>query len=930
MDQSARSTDLNDLLQHAGWIQGLAYATLRDHALAEDVSQEVLLKALQGPKRGGRVLRAWLAAVTRNEARNTLRAAKRKREREQRVAQQEGVHADPASSAEILQAHQALTRAIEGLATPHREILLMRFYREMSFRAIADDLGATEGTVRTRLHRALAALRQALQREGGDWRVSCIALVPWWKSSPWTPSLATHASRLGWMAGASILAVACFVWIMQPPSSPREDPIDPFVVALATLEMEEAQVAAMPHRSALEEADDSALGNSSMAASASGVRSRALLHGIPVPGASVSAFQDGQLHRITTDDAGLFQVPCDPDRVVGLTIVSEHGARSLELEMRYRSNIDLVDLHQARGILRLSDEGVDTPSEQVQAEVRIYVDWSAMAYLAPPREEFLELAFETSAPCPGEVEIPTWLAEVSTIVEVEAPGYLPYRQYFEGGQGGDGTIWAGLFPGEERELRLEDTDGHPLAECPVYLGFPCELAGVTDTEGHLPSMTSWGRGEDPNVANLFTGILLRLEDGRHWFSGNLTGPGDSVSIDFDTDVLVVDTKPIEVHLQDKPLGDGQSIQVMSMHSAFGRGLLRATGYTSTGLVGSSDFLGPLWQDIAPGETVELTGGIFGPGSAVFARLQPYGWSLGEFPIEENRALVQATLVEQAFSLEGVIPEDGVSYSIHLRQDRSLIEAQLPVEGGEAKVMIPAGIYTVEVWRSDAQGSHPLLLGNPRHPSFSRHGRLDGSRWILSTTAFDWLPTRILVDGQAALGGIVGGHRVDPDGRVLLPYTNEGEPFFQGMRLELPAAVHQATGGTVFLNHHGRQASPFGTHSIGMQGEHVLAFTLSPVELMVPASTAANPRNLSVFTHPLGETGTTHAMTDEPIFPPPKPNSWGRWGSFEVSNDDQVFRLRLPPGRYKVRLGDWGEVAATFGGDDGFEVLPGVLEVVYPD
>ena len=69
-----------ELLQQVRWIQGVAFAILRDHELAQDVSQEVLLKALAGERRQGRVLRAWLAAVTRNLSISQLR------ERDRRVS----------------------------------------------------------------------------------------------------------------------------------------------------------------------------------------------------------------------------------------------------------------------------------------------------------------------------------------------------------------------------------------------------------------------------------------------------------------------------------------------------------------------------------------------------------------------------------------------------------------------------------------------------------------------------------------------------------------------------------------------------------------------------------------------------------------------------------------------------------------------------
>lgn len=159
------------------WIRGLAQAILRDHSLAEDVSQEVLLRALTGEPRHGRVLRAWLAAVTRNTARSVLRERKRRNERERLTARPEAAP-PPRDPAEALEAHQALVRAIGSLPVEARQVVLLRYYEDLGFPAIAQRLGVSENAARVRLHRALAQLRTALGRDGSDWHALCLLALP--------------------------------------------------------------------------------------------------------------------------------------------------------------------------------------------------------------------------------------------------------------------------------------------------------------------------------------------------------------------------------------------------------------------------------------------------------------------------------------------------------------------------------------------------------------------------------------------------------------------------------------------------------------------------------------------------------------------------------------------------------------------------------
>jgi RNA polymerase sigma-70 factor (ECF subfamily) len=166
-----------ELLQQVRWIQGVAFAILRDQELAQDVSQEVLLKALSGERRKGRVLRAWLAAVTRNASISLLRERNRREAREFRAAQPEELAAIR-NPLEILEAHESLTKAIHVLPADAREIILLRFFENLDFPAIAQRVGIREDAARVRLHRALGLLRNALSRKESGWQSWCALALP--------------------------------------------------------------------------------------------------------------------------------------------------------------------------------------------------------------------------------------------------------------------------------------------------------------------------------------------------------------------------------------------------------------------------------------------------------------------------------------------------------------------------------------------------------------------------------------------------------------------------------------------------------------------------------------------------------------------------------------------------------------------------------
>ncbi len=163
---------IESLLRHERWVRALARSLLRDAARADDVAQETWLAAIESPPRDIRAERSWLATVARRFALDARRGDERRSRREERAARPEGV----AAAADVVAAEAARRRvvgAVLALAEPHRSVVLLRYFEDLPPRRIARRLGVPVETVRTRLKRALALLKERLDAEhGGDRRAA--------------------------------------------------------------------------------------------------------------------------------------------------------------------------------------------------------------------------------------------------------------------------------------------------------------------------------------------------------------------------------------------------------------------------------------------------------------------------------------------------------------------------------------------------------------------------------------------------------------------------------------------------------------------------------------------------------------------------------------------------------------------------------------
>lgn len=160
---------LDELYQKYGrGILGYLCNYVNDPVLAEEVLQDVMLAVWKSAAtfRGEAKVLTWLLTIARNRAINAQR-----RQKPTIVAYDEelGIRANDTSPLEIIERESrdsAVREAIKALPPMHREILVLVFYYQLSGNEIADVLGISVGTVKSRLHRAKEALRRVLYREG--------------------------------------------------------------------------------------------------------------------------------------------------------------------------------------------------------------------------------------------------------------------------------------------------------------------------------------------------------------------------------------------------------------------------------------------------------------------------------------------------------------------------------------------------------------------------------------------------------------------------------------------------------------------------------------------------------------------------------------------------------------------------------------------
>ncbi len=151
--------------EHAPALWRYTYSLVGDAGRAEDIVQETLLRAWQRPQildQSTSSARAWLFTVARHLAVDEFRSARHRREygTDTPPEQATGDEAERAVDSWVI------ADALARLSTDHREVIVRAYYRGLSTQQIANELTIPEGTVKSRMHYGMRALRSALQEMG--------------------------------------------------------------------------------------------------------------------------------------------------------------------------------------------------------------------------------------------------------------------------------------------------------------------------------------------------------------------------------------------------------------------------------------------------------------------------------------------------------------------------------------------------------------------------------------------------------------------------------------------------------------------------------------------------------------------------------------------------------------------------------------------
>lgn len=137
------------LLYHATYI-------VKDGQEAYDLVQEVFIRAMREKRffLEGFKMKAWLYRVTTNLCFNTVRNRKRRGAILDGMIKKESFSPDQLELVFASERRAEVMEAMENLTESHRQILLLRYYDDLSYAQIAEVLGVKLGTVMSRLSRA--------------------------------------------------------------------------------------------------------------------------------------------------------------------------------------------------------------------------------------------------------------------------------------------------------------------------------------------------------------------------------------------------------------------------------------------------------------------------------------------------------------------------------------------------------------------------------------------------------------------------------------------------------------------------------------------------------------------------------------------------------------------------------------------------------
>lgn len=153
-------------------VWSFVFTILNDHALTDDVSQEVFIRAYthMNSFRQDSTVKTWLFSIAKNLCRDVHKSWTARKvsvtDRLDKLVESTGKGPGLIEANAILnwQLNQ-VWEAVLSLRSEYREVVVLRVREELSFQEIAQVMSISESTARVRYHRAIEKLRKNLAKE---------------------------------------------------------------------------------------------------------------------------------------------------------------------------------------------------------------------------------------------------------------------------------------------------------------------------------------------------------------------------------------------------------------------------------------------------------------------------------------------------------------------------------------------------------------------------------------------------------------------------------------------------------------------------------------------------------------------------------------------------------------------------------------------
>lgn len=897
---------IQELLSHSSWIRKLAFALVRDAQLAEDVTQEVLIAALKQPTRRGTLLRRWLATVTRRQALNWARGRQRSQRREERVARVEGVEQGP--NLDIILAYREVMDAMKCLQPKQKQVLLLRFHEELSFKEIAASLSIQEGSARVRLHRALEALRIELGEGGKDWKSQCILLAPGALGRPASaipfPSLSMAASLL------LILGVLGVWWWQSGMAQPNEK--EPTLAATLDHDSEASgeEAPILPEGIERRELPGVSPELPDLPPTDRTLQGRVLRMTEGVAGAEIQVWQPSQQRTIYSEADGTFS--CELLQGEKCVITAIAGGHSRKKGFSAKQSGPLI-FHMPpvgdREPTKIYVQDAGTGEAIEDARVRIYVSPGLRELALANQSDQLEPEFDLMTDSEGVVSFSGYTQDLYRGIHIEASGYLPNWSALGGSGSWDDSLvkHVNLEKGNPRSIQFVNRSGVPVAGARVRSGFPASSWETTDENGFAPPIQSWtlamGLEEGGEPPALPTAITATFPGGKTW---NATAPNlhPSQVRFFEKKIqFIIDQEEYLLTLECSSLLDGEWIEASARTEQSHRSAHRR------------------WTKLSPGKSVTASLNDIGRIYGFDLRLMPQGIPLPDREVEpgDRSLVIPVEIKRQVLILEGPSVDKGLPLFAEIDWGSGLSWTTPMIQGRAIlpQVEWPSSM-NIEVTGEDGQ---PLwvefTLDYPEVKSYvgPKGLALNGQNPIHLREVFTHLEeVSVFVNGLPVLGGRVNEIYVSPNGTVQLAMKESGSPIVQRAKLDLPASLHQQPGGPIFAY----ISPPEGQVKIGQlqrdrSGKWTWKLELASVELLVPPNPDRKDSRLVETLqglHPWVDY-PYHMTSDERfVF---GSDSVGGWLAF-----------RVPAGRYRFKVGEH-----FYAGEEGVDILSGRINRLEP-